>query len=74
MFSMKDAQRIVEELIELCQTPEQVHLLSAFNFEENYKLVEQAKQDARDAKFETQITRDILKDIFRTAIKQTYYD
>lgn len=71
-YSKENRERILKELIELCQTTEQVQFLSQFNYEANVSVLNEAKMQAKTALAAKEAFQELILRLFEAQRYKSY--
>lgn len=71
-YSKENRERILKELIELCQTTEQVQFLSQFNYEANVSVLNQAEMKAKTALAAKEAFQELILQLFEAKRYNSY--
>ena len=71
-YSKENRERILKELLELCQTTEQVRFLSQFNYEANVNVLNEAEKNVHTARAAKQAFQELILQLFEAQIRNRY--
>lgn len=71
-YSKENRERILKEILELCQTTEQVRFLSQFNYEANVNVLNEAEMNVQTSRAAKQAFQELILQLFETQMRYRY--
>ena len=71
-YSKANRERILKEILELCQTTEQVQFLSQFNYEANVNVLNEAEMSVKTSRAAKQAFQELILQLFEAQVRNRY--